>query len=51
MKALVLAGVNQPLQLQEVPDPAPAPGEVIVAVEAAALNRRDLWIKKASTPG
>ena len=51
MKALVLAGVNQPLQLQEVPDPVPAPGEVVVAVEAAALNRRDLWIKKGQYAG
>ena len=51
MKALVLAGVNQPLQLQEVPDPVPAAGEVIVAVGAAALNRRDLWIKKGQYAG
>ena len=51
MKALVLAGINQPLQLQDVPDPVPAAGEVIVAVEAAALNRRDLWIQKGQYAG
>ena len=51
MKALVLVGVNQPLQLQEVPDPVPAPGEAVVALAAAALNRRDLWIKKGQYAG
>jgi zinc-binding alcohol dehydrogenase/oxidoreductase len=29
-----------------VPDPDPGPGEVVVALEAAALNRRNLWIWK-----
>ena len=51
MKALVLAGVNQALQLQDVADPVPLPGEVVVAVEAAALNRRDLWIQKGQYAG
>ncbi len=51
MKALVLSGVNQPLSLQEVADPAAGPGEVVVRVEAAALNHRDLWIQKGQYAG
>ncbi len=31
------------LELTDVPEPVPAPGEVLVAVEAASLNHHDLW--------
>ena len=51
MKALVLSGVNQPLQLQDVADPLPGPGEAVVALGAAALNHRDLWIQKGQYAG
>ena len=51
MKALVLAGVNQPLQLKDVADPVAGPGEVVVKIEAAALNHRDLWIQKGQYAG
>ncbi len=51
MKALVLEGINQPLQLKEVADPAAGPGEVIVKIGAAALNHRDLWIQKGQYAG
>ena len=51
MKALVLAGVGQPLQLQEVADSIAGPGEVIVRIAAAALNHRDLWIQKGQYAG
>lgn len=51
MQALVLEGVNQPLQLQTVPDPQPGPGEAIVSLRAAALNHRDLWIQKGQYAG
>ena len=51
MKALVLDAANQPLQLREVADPAPGPGEAIVALTAAALNHRDLWIQKGQYAG
>ena len=44
MKAVVLTGKNQPLALQEVDNPAIGPGEVLVQIKAAALNRRDYWI-------
>ena len=51
MNALVLEGVNQPLQLKEVADPVAGSGEVVVKIAAAALNRRDLWIQKGQYAG
>ena len=51
MKALVLEDANQPLQLRQVSDPTPGPGEVVVALDAAALNHRDLWIQKGQYAG
>ena len=51
MKALVLEELKQPLQLRERPDPAPGPGEVVVTLEAASLNRRDYWITEGLYPG
>lgn len=33
------------LQLREVPARVPGPGQVVVALRAAALNRRDVWIR------
>ena len=51
MKALVLDAPNQPLQLRNLPDPTAGPGEAIVALEAAALNHRDLWIQKGQYAG
>src|ERR1700710_2308822 len=44
MKAIVLEGADKPLILKEVEKPTPGPGEVLVQVKAAALNRRDYWI-------
>ena len=51
MKALVLAGVGQPLELEDVADPAAGPGEVVIKIGAAALNHRDLWIQKGQYAG
>jgi NADPH:quinone reductase-like Zn-dependent oxidoreductase len=31
---------------EEVPDPSPAPGEVLVRLHASALNHLDVWIRK-----
>lgn len=50
MRAVQLIAVNQ-LAVVEVPDPQPAPGEVVVAIRAAALNHRDVWIKSGQYAG
>ncbi|MDO8539098.1 MAG: zinc-binding dehydrogenase [Opitutaceae bacterium] len=50
MRAVQLAGVNQ-LAVVDVPDPAPQRGEVVVALRAAALNHRDVWIKSGQYAG
>src|ERR1700761_2072676 len=44
MKAIVLEAANQPLAYKDVEKPALQPGEALVQVKAAALNRRDYWI-------
>lgn len=41
---LVAFGDPPSFELQHVPDPEPAPGEVVIELRAAALNRRDWWI-------
>lgn len=44
MNAIVLEAADKPLVLKEVEKPALKPGEVLVRIKAAALNRRDYWI-------
>jgi zinc-binding alcohol dehydrogenase/oxidoreductase len=44
MKAIVLEANEKPLIIKEVDQPQPGPGEVLVKIKAAALNRRDYWI-------
>ena len=39
-------GGPEVLVLEEAPDPAPAPGEVLVRIRASALNHLDVWIRK-----
>jgi zinc-binding alcohol dehydrogenase/oxidoreductase len=41
---LVRFGDPPEFELQEVPDPEPSPGTVVVALRTAALNRRDWWV-------
>lgn len=50
MKAIILKEIHKPLVLEEVPEPAPAEGERIVKLHAAALNRRDYWITVGQYP-
>lgn len=53
MKALTLATADGPqsVALAEHPIPTPGPGQVRVAVRAAALNHRELWITRGQYPG
>ena len=50
MRAVQFSGVNQ-LGVVDVSDPRPAMGEVVVALRAAALNHRDVWIKAGQYAG
>jgi propanol-preferring alcohol dehydrogenase len=44
MRAMVLDRAGQPLRPAELPDPAPGPGQVLVAVAACGVCRTDLHI-------
>lgn len=46
MKAVYLEDINKPFTIIEKEKPVAGPGEAIVQVKAAALNRRDVWIQK-----
>ena len=53
MKAVILreTGDAGNLRLEEVPSPAPRAGEVVVHLRAAALNHRDVWIRRGLYAG
>jgi NADPH:quinone reductase-like Zn-dependent oxidoreductase len=53
MRAVVLheLGPAENLHLEDVPDPQPKPGEVVVRLKSAALNHRDVWIRKGLYAG
>jgi len=53
MKAIVVARQGGPevLQVQEVPDPQPRAGEVVVRVEAAGVNFADAMMAMGMYPG
>ncbi len=51
MKALVLEAVHQPPTYKEVPVPNPKENEVLIKIEAAALNHRDIYISQGLYPG
>ncbi|TDK24863.1 NAD(P)H-quinone oxidoreductase [Arthrobacter crusticola] len=52
MKAVVIRGPGGPemLELRDVPDPAPKPGEVLIDVVAAGLNRADVQQRRGVYP-
>jgi NADPH:quinone reductase-like Zn-dependent oxidoreductase len=52
MNAVVLRETGGPevLRLETVPDPEPGPGEALVELRAAALNRRDVFLRKGVAP-
>jgi NADPH:quinone reductase-like Zn-dependent oxidoreductase len=39
-------GGPEVLVYEDVPDPTPGPGEVLVSLRAASLNHLDLWVRK-----
>jgi len=47
---MVLQQPGQPLQLQQVPQPEPGPGEVLVQVTACAVCRTDLHVVDGELP-
>jgi NADPH:quinone reductase-like Zn-dependent oxidoreductase len=53
MRAVVLRDLGEAdqLKIEEVPDPVAGPGEVVVRLEAAALNHRDVWIRRGMYAG
>src|ERR1700730_1365263 len=53
MRAGVLRPLREADQLktEEAPAPVPGAGEVVVRLEAAALNHRDVWIRKGLYAG
>jgi zinc-binding alcohol dehydrogenase/oxidoreductase len=51
MKALVLVAKEQPLMFEDVALPIPTEHEVLVKLNAAALNHRDVWIQKGLYAG
>ncbi|MBI3191147.1 MAG: alcohol dehydrogenase catalytic domain-containing protein, partial [Pedosphaera parvula] len=52
MKVVQLTAHGTPGQfkLNELPDPEPAPDEVIVQVGACGLNHLDLWLEEGALP-
>ena len=52
MRAVVITepGPAEVLQVQEVPDPSPGPGEVLVRVAATAVNRADIHQRNGHYP-
>lgn len=52
MKAVVLAsaGTEDNLTIQDLPKPEPGAGQVLVRLQASALNRRDFWITRGQYP-
>ncbi|HZO49575.1 MAG TPA: alcohol dehydrogenase catalytic domain-containing protein, partial [Gaiellaceae bacterium] len=39
-------GGPEVLRYEEVPEPRPGPGEVLIALRAASLNHLDVWVRK-----
>ena len=39
-------GGAEVMEVAEVPDPVPGPGQVLVRVHAAALNHLDIWVRR-----
>lgn len=51
MKAIYLQDINTPLVYTDMDTPVPGSGEAVVAIKAAALNHRDVFIQQGLYPG
>ena len=53
MKAIRLNELGGPenLEYEDLPEPEPGPGEVVVRLKNAALNRRDVFVTRGMYPG
>ncbi len=51
MKAVVLTDIGAFPVVRDMPEPRPLRGQVVVSLQAAALNHRDLWIVQGKYPG
>ena len=50
MKAAVVTSFTEPLQIQDLPVPAPAPGQVLVRIEASGLCHTDIHAAHGDWP-
>jgi propanol-preferring alcohol dehydrogenase len=50
MRAMVLERAREPLQLAELPEPQPRPGQVLISVRACGVCRTDLHILDGELP-
>ena len=51
MKAVVITDNEEPIDLVELPVPEIKEGNCLIRLKAAALNRRDQWIREGMYPG
>jgi zinc-binding alcohol dehydrogenase/oxidoreductase len=53
MKAIRLHEIDGPESLvyEDIPEPEPGPGEIVVRLHNAALNRRDVFVTRGQYPG
>ncbi|MEP5611527.1 MAG: alcohol dehydrogenase catalytic domain-containing protein, partial [Cyclobacteriaceae bacterium] len=50
MKAIIISEGTEPIQLVDLAKPKVSKGECLVRIKAAALNRRDQWIREGMYP-
>jgi propanol-preferring alcohol dehydrogenase len=50
MRATILKGQRQPLELVTLPDPKPGPGQLLLEVHACGVCRTDLHLRDAEIP-
>src|SRR5690348_438117 len=51
MKAVYLEGIHQPVQLIDAPIPTVGKDEVLIKLQAASLNHRDVFVQQGLYPG